>query len=367
MRLHRVPQFQSRYARPYRAHARAVRERTGPRRPGVRRWRGRRLVLGRAEVHLPRPGQLTNDPACRGRGRVVGGLLRSAAGVPAPRTYAPAAGWRGRARARDGRDRAGRLPGRPWQRAHRPDQRLRGHRPALRGTQIQARPPDRQPARRQAPLARPPRASLTSPAPCPPNSSAWPRTGQADDPLNIAAITNGDDTDARRSGRALGQRRSTGPVPLQNSSCAAWLAGSRSRLRGSVVLADHAAGYLPALYGCIGRQDGLRVVVGRSLLAGLVRAVTVVVAGVLSGDRPEVLFVVDEHPVGALGSCGPHPPLGIAVRPRRPRRSPDNPHALAGQDLVEGSPGTLRASKTLSPRCGCGRKACSAWRRPLSC
>jgi hypothetical protein len=38
------------------------------------------------------------------------------------------------------------------------------------------------------------------------------------------------------------------------------------------------------------------------LLAGLVRAVAVVVAGVLSEDRPEVPFVVDEHPVGALGS-----------------------------------------------------------------
>src|SRR5580693_6556532 len=167
MRLHRVPQFQPRHARPYRAHACAVPERAGPRRPGVRRWPGRRLVLGRAEVRLPCPGQLADDPPCPGRGRVVGGLLRGAAGVPAARTYAPAAGRRGRARACDGRDRGGRLPGRPWQRAHRPDQRLRGQRPALRGTQLQARPPDRRPARRQAPLARPSRAPLTSPAPAP--------------------------------------------------------------------------------------------------------------------------------------------------------------------------------------------------------
>jgi len=134
-------------SRLYRAHARAVRERTGSRGPGVRRW----LVLGRAEVHLPRPGQLPGDPACPGRGRVVGALLRGAAGVPAPRAYAPAAGGSGRARARDGRDRAGRLPGRPWQRAHRPDQRLREHRPALRGTQIQARPPDRRPGAATSP------------------------------------------------------------------------------------------------------------------------------------------------------------------------------------------------------------------------
>ena len=111
MRLHGVPQFQPRHARPYRAYARALRQRTGARRPGVRRWPGRRLVLGRAQVHLPRPGQIPDDPACPGRGRVVGGLLRGAAGVPAPRTHASAAGGRGRARARDGRDRAGRLPG----------------------------------------------------------------------------------------------------------------------------------------------------------------------------------------------------------------------------------------------------------------
>jgi hypothetical protein len=101
MRLHGVSQFQPRHARPYRAYARAVRQRTGARHPGVRRWPGRWLVLGRAQVHLPGPGQLPDDPACPGRGRVVGGLLRGAAGVPAPRTDAPAAGGSGRARARN--------------------------------------------------------------------------------------------------------------------------------------------------------------------------------------------------------------------------------------------------------------------------
>jgi len=108
-----------------------------------------------------------------------------------------------------------------------------------------------------------------------------------------------------------------------------------SQLRGSVVLVDRAAEYLPALHGCIKRQGELRVVIGRPLLAGLVRAMTVVMADVRSEDHPQVPFMVDEHPVGALGACGPHPPLGIAVRPRRPRRSPDNLHALAGEDLVE--------------------------------
>ena len=46
-------------------------------------------------------------------------------------------------------------------------------------------------------------------------------------------------------------------------------------------------------------------------------------------------FVVDEHPVGALGSCGAYPSLGITVRARGPRRSLYYPHALAGEDLVE--------------------------------
>ena len=67
------------------------------------------------------------------------------------------------------------------------------------------------------------------------------------------------------------------------------------------------------------------------------RAVTVVVAGVPSEDRPQVPLVIDEHPVGALGARGSHPPLGIAVGPRRPRRSPDGLHALTGEDLVEGA------------------------------
>jgi hypothetical protein len=57
--------------------------------------------------------------------------------------------------------------------------------------------------------------------------------------------------------------------------------------------------------------------------------------GVLAEDRPQVPFVVDEHPVGALGSCGAYPPLGIAIGPGRPGRSLHDLHALAGEDIVE--------------------------------
>ena len=46
-------------------------------------------------------------------------------------------------------------------------------------------------------------------------------------------------------------------------------------------------------------------------------------------------FAVDEHPVGALGSCGAYPSLGITVRARGARRHLDHRHALASEDRVE--------------------------------
>src|SRR5437773_12407377 len=77
--------------------------------------------------------------------------------------------------------------------------------------------------------------------------------------------------------------------------------------------------------------------IGRSLLAGLVRAVPVVVAGVFAEDRSEMPFVVDQHPVGALGSCGVNPPFGVTVGSWRPRRGLGYLHALVGEDLIEGA------------------------------
>jgi hypothetical protein len=56
----------------------------------------------------------------------------------------------------------------------------------------------------------------------------------------------------------------------------------------SVVLVDHAAEYLPALDWRVRGRDFRHVEVGRSLLAGLVRAVPVVVARVLAEDRSKV-------------------------------------------------------------------------------
>jgi hypothetical protein len=78
-------------------------------------------------------------------------------------------------------------------------------------------------------------------------------------------------------------------------------------------------------------------VVGRSLLAGLVRAVAVVVADVSSEHLPQVPFVVDQYPGGALGPDGAHPSLGMAVGPWRLRRNLGHFHGLIGEDLVEGA------------------------------
>ena len=77
------------------------------------------------------------------------------------------------------------------------------------------------------------------------------------------------------------------------------------------------------------------LLVGQALLAGLVGPVPVVMAGVLAEDRPEVAFVVDEHPVGALGSCCAYPSLGVTIRSRRPRWGHHYFRALAREDLVE--------------------------------
>ena len=79
----------------------------------------------------------------------------------------------------------------------------------------------------------------------------------------------------------------------------------------------------------------MAVVVGWSLLAGLVRAVAVVMADVLTQYRSQVPFAVDERPVGALCSCGAYPSLGITVRARGPRRGLHCGHALVGEDRVE--------------------------------
>jgi hypothetical protein len=110
---------------------------------------------------------------------------------------------------------------------------------------------------------------------------------------------------------------------------------SASHLCGSVVLVNHAAEYLPALHWRGQWHDNRLVMVGRPLIPGLVWPVPVIVPRVLGQHYPQVGFVVDQHPVGALRPYGPHPAFGITVRPGCPRRNLHHCHALASEDLVE--------------------------------
>lgn len=57
------------------------------------------------------------------------------------------------------------------------------------------------------------------------------------------------------------------------------------------------------------RDDDSGIVVGWAVLACLVRSVIVEVSGELVEHREGVPFVVDEHPVGALGSNAAHESL----------------------------------------------------------
>ena len=66
-------------------------------------------------------------------------------------------------------------------------------------------------------------------------------------------------------------------------------------------------------------------------------SVTVVMVGVLAEYRSQVPLVVDQHPVGALGSCAANPSFGVTVRSWRPRRSLHDRHTPEGEDLIEGA------------------------------
>ncbi len=68
------------------------------------------------------------------------------------------------------------------------------------------------------------------------------------------------------------------------------------------------------------RDHGGGVVIRRLVVKTLVRAVVVVVASELAQDYRGVTFVVDQYPVGALGTDAADEPLGIAVCLRHPER-----------------------------------------------
>ena len=82
-------------------------------------------------------------------------------------------------------------------------------------------------------------------------------------------------------------------------------------------------------------------------------------------------FTVDEHPVGALGSCGAYPSFGVTVHPRGPRRNFDGLHALASEDGVEDAgelcvavPDQEAEQPMRSPRSRSRLRACWAVQEP---
>jgi hypothetical protein len=90
-----------------------------------------------------------------------------------------------------------------------------------------------------------------------------------------------------------------------------------------VVFVDHATEHPVATHQRSERHDD-RSALGRwplvARLVRLVRPMIVVMPGVGPHHRPQMGFVVDQHPVRARGPYGAHPPFRIANRPGHPRR-----------------------------------------------
>jgi hypothetical protein len=69
---------------------------------------------------------------------------------------------------------------------------------------------------------------------------------------------------------------------------------------------------------------------------GAVRAVKVVMVGVLGQHRSQLPTAEDEHPVQHLTPNGADPPLRVGVRPRCPHRRVQHLDPLGGKDRIEG-------------------------------
>jgi hypothetical protein len=77
--------------------------------------------------------------------------------------------------------------------------------------------------------------------------------------------------------------------------------------------------------------------VGWGVLArALVRSVVIEMVHVLFKDTPGVSFVVDQHPIGALGAYAANKPFCIAVRSGYSGRDLDHVDALGAEDCIEG-------------------------------
>jgi hypothetical protein len=76
---------------------------------------------------------------------------------------------------------------------------------------------------------------------------------------------------------------------------------------------------------------------GRALVERPGRAMNVKVSDVLAQDQLQVPLARDQHPVQALAPGAGYPPLRDRVRPWRPDRGPDDPHADRSEHRVERS------------------------------
>jgi len=74
---------------------------------------------------------------------------------------------------------------------------------------------------------------------------------------------------------------------------------------------------------------------GRVLVKRPARPADVVMVEVLAQGQPKVPFAGDQHPVQALAAGAAHPAFRDCVRPRRPDRSLDDPHADRGERGIE--------------------------------
>jgi len=102
-----------------------------------------------------------------------------------------------------------------------------------------------------------------------------------------------------------------------------------------VILADHASEDLAAVDRAVEWGDGGWVVVRRSLASLLMRAMIVIVAGVLVKHRGRVAPAVEEDLVSAFLADGADEPFGVAVRPGCPRRGLHDLDAFGGEHVVE--------------------------------
>ena len=96
---------------------------------------------------------------------------------------------------------------------------------------------------------------------------------------------------------------------------------------------DQAAGPAPAQNPDAGVRRGRNRTPGRrDLLQRPVRAMQVVMVGVLAEDQPQVPLAGDQYPVQALTASAGDPAFRDCVRPWRPHRALDDPHTDGSED-----------------------------------